>query len=413
MVLSIHQRAVPPGVKDLLERSVQELANLRGIRHAIVGVEPGDRSYYWIGAAGVADPTGTPMTPETPYCLASVTKLYIGAAVLRLQERGQLSIDDPLTDHLPAHLVSGLHRRRGVDRTAELTLRHLLGHASGLPEYLSEATKGKKALLDLVVEQGDRSWDISDVIEMVRATRGAHFDSRPLDGRRHTVRYSDTNFQLLIAVIETVTRQPIYEVFAKLIYEPLGLTRTWHPGTPPEASMPPAAVPWAGDKPVDRLLALASFRDLFSTADETLTFLRALITGELFDDPATAELMWHHWNPFGFSLIPTAPGWPIEYGLAMMRFQTPRFLRPFLSIPTLIGHTGASGSWLFYAPDLDIYVTGTVDQLTAPAVPFKKVPRLLQRLRSVAVERATKDANKAFQATLDSAPERGRWAKTP
>ncbi|QKT03590.1 beta-lactamase family protein [Ectothiorhodospiraceae bacterium 2226] len=394
MVLSVHQGAVPSGVKDLLERTVQELADLRDIRHVIVGVEPRDRSYCWVGAAGVADPTGTPMTPETPYCLASVTKLYIGAAVLRLQERGQLSIDDPLTDHLPARLVSGLHRRRGVDRTAELTLRHLMGHASGLPEYLSEAPKGKKALLDLVVEQGDRSWDISDILEMVRVTRGAHFAPRPLDGRRHTVRYSDTNFQLLIAVIETVTRQPLHEVFATLIYEPLGLTRTWHPGTPPEASMPPAAVPWAGDAPMDRPLALASFRDLFSTADETLTFLRALITGELFDDPATAELMWRHWNPFGFSLIPIAPGWPIEYGLAMMRFQTPRVLKPFLSMPTLIGHTGATGSWLFYAPQLDIYITGTVDQLTAPAVPFKKVPRLLQGLRTVAVDRD--NANKAF-----------------
>ena len=52
-------------------------------------------------------------------------------------------------------MVSGLHRRRGVDRTADLTLRHLLGHASGLPEYLSEAKKEEKALLDRVIEQVD------------------------------------------------------------------------------------------------------------------------------------------------------------------------------------------------------------------------------------------------------------------
>ncbi len=42
---SIHQGTVPPRVKDLLERTVQELADLRGIRHAVVGVESGDRSY--------------------------------------------------------------------------------------------------------------------------------------------------------------------------------------------------------------------------------------------------------------------------------------------------------------------------------------------------------------------------------
>ncbi|MFV8833580.1 serine hydrolase [Aquisalimonas sp.] len=392
MVDSIHHGSFPPAVGSLLERAVQDLAGLRGIRHAILGVEPGDRSYRWIGAAGAADPSGTPMTPETPYCLASVTKLYIGAAILRLEEQGRLSINDPLTDHLPDHLVTGLHRRRGVDRTADLTLRHLLAHASGLPEYLSEAPKGNKALLDRIVEQGDLSWEPADVTELVRTAKGAHFNPRPFDGRRHTVRYSDTNFQLLMAVIEAVTRQPIHEAFATLIYAPLGLTRTWHPGTPSEASMPPAAVPWAGEAPFDRPLALRSFRDLFSTAEETLRFLRALITGALFDEPATAERMREHWNPLGFSLIPTAPGWPIEYGLAMMRFQTPRLLRPFLTVPTLIGHTGVSGSWLFYAPDSDLYLTGTVDQLTAPAIPFRKLPRLVEQLRSTAVKRATEEA---------------------
>lgn len=394
MVDSVHHGRVPRAVEHVLAHAVEGLAGLRGVRHAILGVEPGDRSYRWIGAVGIADPSGAPMTPETPYCLASVTKLYIGAAILRLEEQGRLSIDDPLTDHLSSQ-VSGLHRRRGVDRTADLTLRHLLGHASGLPEYLSEAPKGEKALLDRVVEQGDLSWDTADVIAMARGTKGAHFDPRSFDGRRHTVRYSDTNFQLLIAVIEAVTRQPLHEAFATLIYEPLGLTRTWHPGTPSVSSMPPAAVPWAGDEPLERPLALRSFRDLFSTGDETLRFLRALITGELFDNAATAERMRRHWNPFAFSLIPTAPSWPIEYGLAMMRFGTPRLLKPFLSSPTLIGHTGVSGSWLFYAPGSDLYLTGTVDQLTAPSVPFRKLPRLVEQLRSAVNKSAREDADHA------------------
>ncbi|MBK1735505.1 serine hydrolase [Halorhodospira abdelmalekii] len=383
MVDTIQHGTVPPDLHAVLEQAVGDLLALRGIRRAVVGVEPGDRSFRWIGAAGTADAVGTPMGPTTPYCLASVTKLYIGAVVLRLHELGLLSIDDLLIEHLPAEQVYGLHRRRGVDKTAELTLRHLLGHASGLPDYHVEAPRGKKALLDQVVEEGDRNWELSEVIHRVRQAKGAHFDPRPFDGSRYTIRYSDTNFQLLIAVIEAVTRYSIHEAFAEFLYEPLGLTRTWHPGSPTEAAMPLAALPWAGDEPLHRPLALRSFRDLFSTAEETLLFMRALITGALFDVPETARLMVQHWNPFAFSLIPKAPSWPIEYGLAMMRFKTPRFLEPFLSAPTLLGHTGVSGSWLFYAPDADCYITGTVDQLTAPAVPFKKVPELVQRLSSL------------------------------
>ena len=380
MVRTVHQGTVPRRIAELLDGALDDLGNQSGVRHAILGVEPGDRSYRWIGATAPVDQAGTPMTPETPYCLASVTKLYIGAAVLRLHEQRRLSIDDRLTDHLSARLVSGLHRRQGVDRSDRRTLRHLLGHASGLPEYLSEAPKGKKALLNQIVEDGDRGWEASEVLDMARAANGAHFDPRPFDGRRHTVRYSDTNFQLLIAVIEAVTGQPIHEAFRTLLYEPLGLTRTWHPGTPPEAEMPSPALLWAGDEPLNRPLALRSFRDLFSTADETLRFLRALITGEVYDSRETAGLMWEHFNPLAFSLIPTSPGRPIEYGIAMMRFQAPRFLKPFIRIPKMIGHTGASGSWLFYAPDSDLYITGTVDQLTAPEVPFRKIPQLVRRI---------------------------------
>lgn len=377
---------MPPGVGTLLESTVLDLADHPGVRHAVLGVQPGDGSFLWTGAAGIADPSGTVMTPETPYCLASVTKLYIGATVSRLQEQGRLSLDDRLHEYLPQQLLSGLHQRRGVDRTDDLTLRHLLAHASGLPEYLSEAPRGSKALLDRVVEDGDRSWELADIADRVRATRGAHFAPRPFDGRRHTVRYSDTNFQLLTAVIEAVTQTAVHEVFETLIYEPLGLTRTWHPGTVQELDKPQAAAIWARDEPLERPLALRSFRDLFSTADETLRFLRALRTGKLFENPGTAEQMWQHWNPLAFSLIPTAPGWPIEYGLAMMRFQSPRLLRRILPIPTLIGHTGATGSWLFHAPETDFYITGTVDQLTAPAVPFKKMPGLIEQLGAIITE---------------------------
>jgi len=46
------------------------------------------------------------------------------------------------------------------------------------------------------------------------------------------------------------------------------------------------------------------------------------------------------------------------------------------------GHTGVNGSWLFHSPELDVIVAGTVDQMTAGAVPFRLVPRLLTMLES-------------------------------
>ncbi len=163
-----------------------------------------------------------------------------------------------------------------------------------------------------------------------------------------------------------------------MFYKPLSLKNTFRPGSKPLAPQPPAVPIWHGDQKLDIPQAMRSFGDLYSTTGDLIQFLRALISGEVFEDPATAGLMRKEWNRFGFLISPVAPGWPIEYGYGMMRFQMPRLFTPFQPLPEVIGHTGASGSWLFYCPPYDIYITGTVSQLLAAAVPFKLIPKLLK-----------------------------------
>jgi D-alanyl-D-alanine carboxypeptidase len=63
--------------------------------------------------------------------------------------------------------------------------------------------------------------------------------------------------------------------------------------------------------------------------------------------------------------------------LGIKRFQIPRHLPPFRRRPAVIGHSGASGSWLFYCPERDLYTAGTVDQATAASVPFRLAPKML------------------------------------
>ena len=62
-------------------------------------------------------------------------------------------------------------------------------------------------------------------------------------------------------------------------------------------------------------------QDIFIRLDR---FMKALIAGTLFDDPRTAEWMRSDWKTFPFTLNPMRMGWPIEYGLGMMRFRMPR-----------------------------------------------------------------------------------------
>ncbi len=75
-----------------------------------------------------------------------------------------------------------------------------------------------------------------------------------------------------------------------------------------------------------------------ATAADALAFARALVRGEVFDDPATVRMMDERWNrlPFPRGLADVrVPGWPIEYGLGMMRFRLPRLFTPFRPLPAV------------------------------------------------------------------------------
>lgn len=58
-------------------------------------------------------------------------------------------------------------------------------------------------------------------------------------------------------------------------------------------------------------------------------------------------------------------------------FTLPRIPTPAGRQPTLFGHSGSTGSWLFHCPELDLSIAGTVDQGTAGAAPFRFAPKLL------------------------------------
>jgi D-alanyl-D-alanine carboxypeptidase len=363
-------------VAGLLQSRFDVLLQQRNIRHAVFAVESLDGSLRWAAAGGES-----PMKTDTPYCIASVTKLFIASALLRLVERGDVRLDDPLATYLPDALTGGLHRLGGVDYSPQLTVRHLVTHTSGLQDYLEAKPPGERSLFDRVFEE-DLDWSLEETVSLVRRVK-PHFPPQQFDGRRRRARYSDTNFQLLMAVIEAVSGKPVHEAFEELLYRRAGLRETWHPGFAPEGARTPATL-WVGDVPLERPRALHAFRDLYSTAEENIRFMRALLRGELFDNPATLDVMASGWTRFGFKLVPTSPGWPIEYGHGIMRFRIPRLFSPRRPTPEVIGHTGVSGSWLFYCRELDLILAGTVDQVSAAATPFSFVPKVLRDLAAVA-----------------------------
>jgi D-alanyl-D-alanine carboxypeptidase len=372
-----------------LETLLDDLCQRQDIHSAVLSVTSGDGAFAWTGVRGTVSPGGSPITPTTPWFIASITKLFIASVVLRMVEEGELALEDRLVDRLPAAVTDGLHVLDGHDRTDRVTLEHLLGHTSGLPDFIEDyPAKGRgdgserRSLVELLLKDGDRAWSLADTVRWVRDRLTPHFPPQPLDARRVRIRYSDTNYQLLIGLIEARRAEPFAQVLKQLILDPLGLEDTWPPDhSGADRGGPRVAALYAGAEVVQLPRFLASIGDWNSTCDDLIRFLKAVVGGRLFRDPGTWHRMQARWHRFSFPLDRGAlrqPGWPIEYGLGVMRFQLPRVLTPLRPVPLVVGHTGSTGTWLFHAPEPDLYLTGSVNQVTAGAIPFRVVPKLLR-----------------------------------
>jgi D-alanyl-D-alanine carboxypeptidase len=371
--------ALSETVTQRLQALVDRTVDKRGIAHAIFGVATGAGAASWIVVAGDARPE-TPMRPNTPFFIASVTKRFIATLVLQAHERGELALDDPITSLLPGELTDGLHVIEGVDYTSAITVHHLLTHTSGLADYFDKPKSGP-SLYKQLVRGEDRSWSLADVVRWVREDHRPHFPPQNLSAPRQKARYTDTGFQLLIAILEQVTGRTFADLLHDRIFDPVGMAHSWLPGrSKPPGDSPEIALIHAGVRPLDLPQLIESSNDLASTAADLLRFQQALVGGELFDQPATVRRLTERAN-----LLRNMP--PNRYGVGTWIFRINRLVAPHRKPLTLVGHAGVTGTWLYTCPELDIHLVGAVDQAAGRRMPFRI---MLQILRAVAppVDRA-------------------------
>lgn len=370
--------ALATRLEGLLRRTVERRGH---VRHGLLAIAGADGTWHWQGAHGAADRDGTPATPEVRYPIASVTKLFTAVVVLRLSERGDVTLDDRLVALLPDDVTRQLHVMDGVDRTGEITLEHLLGHTSGLPDYYGEARRGGRSAEARLLAGEDAPMPFGEVLRTVRDDLTPHFPPQPLDVARPAARYADTNYQLLGAAIEEVTGQPLHTVFDRMLLGPLGLDDTASYPHPPRSgrSAEPGTDVWAKDVVLRAGGALrhqVPDGGIVSTLTDQVRFLRAVVDGEVFDDPATWPRMQRRLGRVFF---------PVDYGLGVMRYAPARWMSPLFAVPPVVGHTGSTATWLLHCPDLDVATAGTFD-VAQPPLPFRFVPRVL---RAVAAARGT------------------------
>lgn len=182
---------------DQLFRSWMERLQPPG---AVVGVVV-DGELVWVKAAGVREKTNNaPVTPETVFRIASMTKSFTAMAILKLRDEGKLSLDDPVAKYVPEFSKLAYP----TSDSQVITIRHLLTHSEGFPE---DNPWGDRQLAQ--TDETMRSW----------LRNGIPFSTSP----GTAFEYSNYGFAILGQIVAKTSRRPYADYVRDNILRPLGM----------------------------------------------------------------------------------------------------------------------------------------------------------------------------------------------
>ena len=313
--------------------------------------------FSWLGASGN-------IAADQSYFIASTTKLFTTAIILRLQSEGKLCFNDKISKYIESNTLNGLHIFKGKDSSHEITIKHLLAHTSGLPDYFQNKGESGKSLEEEIINGNDQFWTFEQAIERTK-------DMKPLfiPGIKNKAHYSDTNFQLLGKIIEIITGKSYDANCNEIVIKPLGLSKTYLYKDSTDKT--PKTLNYKTNK-LHIPNAMTSFGPdggMVSTSADMLIFIEAFFTGKLFPLAFTNDLQ--EWNKIFF---------PMQSGIGIQRFKLPWIFNPTGAIPCFIGHSGLSGALAYYSSKENLYIVGTVNQVAHPDISFRTMIKLTQIL---------------------------------
>ncbi|MFO7848632.1 MAG: serine hydrolase domain-containing protein [Spirochaetia bacterium] len=357
----------------------------------VVGMHSCNGNFSWTGASGHAYAgKGTEMREDTPFYASGITKVYTAVCIMILEERGKLSIDDPLSKFLSASVMDNLHVYRKQDYSDTVTLYHLLSHTSGLPNYFVDRIRKKGSLFDRFIRSRDFKWNWREAVGTVKKEFKPKYPPIDRENVKFSSRahFSDTNYQLLGAVIEAVTGKSLDEVFYDFIIGPLKLSSTYlHISKEPSYRKERNHGPYSAregtpahifyvQRPLFLDKTIGSFwadGGIVTNVPDSLTFLSSLIEGKLFTHGKTIERMQQWWR--------TSPLSPHQYGLGLMRYKPSRVFSPLSGSLELIGHSGYFGTFLYYSTVDNMCIAGTLNQVSNRNRSFRLMLKFLRMAR--------------------------------
>jgi len=296
----------------------------------LFSISSGDNQFFWTGAAGINDLSkGDSLRCNQTFRIASVTKTYVAASILRLMEKRVLLLEDPISQHLSSNSLKILSKDYNLD---QITIKQILTHSAGFfdhtnaPEFIQKVFDGsgyewtRSAQFQIGIENGDPI-----------GPPGAQFS------------YSDMGYVILGELIETYTGKSLDGGIKELLgIEKLGFNRTDFERIDAQTDQLRIHQYYKGKDTYhfNPTMDYYGGGGILSNSTELIYFFQALFQGKIFENASTLELM--------LQPVSYPSGAKVDYSMGIYKIQVNGL--------DAYGHSGFWGTQVVYIPKKDLYL---------------------------------------------------------
>ncbi len=334
----ISEEAVREEIQKHLENLVEENDSLSSV---LLTIYSGRTGYFQQFATGTKSLSSEqPVQTDSQYHSASVGKTMNATVFGMLVDEGRISYDDTIRTWLDDSILEGLFVLNGTDYSNQVTIRHLLKHTSGVGDFFGDPMKSGQTMKELITDNPDLLFTPEELIAFTREHQN------PVGKPQQQFHYSDTGYILLGLILEAIEGKSYSDILEERIFEPLDMKDSY--------------LMFYHEEPADILGIYVNGIDfskrnalsidwsgggIVTTMDDLLTFMMALVNGDLVSDEVFQQM-----TDFSESFDKG-----IYYGMGMMYFDFSELSFLLGSMTNVYGGMGITGTYMFYDQEKDTY----------------------------------------------------------
>lgn len=334
----ISKEAVNIEINKHLEKVLDKNESLSSI---LLTIYSDKTDYFEQFAVGTKNHSSSqPAKIDSQYHSASVGKTLCATVFGRLVDEGKITYDDKINSWLEEDILEGLFVVDGVDYSDQVSIRHLLGHTSGVGDYFEDPVERGKTLLEAITSNTELIFTPEDLVAFTRDNQ------KPVGKPGQQFHYSDTGYILLGFILEAIEGKSYSDILEERIFEPLNMNDSY--------------LMFYNDEEIDMLgvyIDGIDFSDknalsmdwsgggIVTTMDDLLKFMIALEKENFLSEEVYMQM-----TDFDKKYDKG-----IYYGMGMMYFDFSELSFMLGSMTDVYGGMGVTGSYMLYDKENDTF----------------------------------------------------------